>query len=286
MDFLKINNDIYSSYAEKMNSYRGNPSKNNNLPAVTTKIPEIKDTFIRGKASEDGKFSSFEFGKNVVKGVGLFAVDIVKNVFKHPLLSLGSIAVFGALASAPLGLSFLAGIGIASVAVGGVLLGIKAANCAVNDKWDDLEKTGTQLGKLLPAGLISGFAAMKGISMLSKASDAGQKASLLQSVRKAVELDVNIAGSFIKNVVATTFNGVKSVVKNPTTFFKKEVWKEAWAFKKNIKTDYQEIVKGLNKNLFSAKEKNFLHKDAKVFDWTYKNFKETLPITVKELGDT
>lgn len=280
MAISEINSkSVFSSYEAQLDSYKGK-----SLPAVQkTKIPEIKDTFGKMDETKDGKFSYFQFGKNVVKGAGKFFLDIGKTILKHPIMSLVGVGFFGAMAASPLGLAFLAGMGMTVVLFEGTLLGINMAKLAAKGKWDELEKSGEKLGKLIPAGVMSGMGAIKSIKMMSGAQKAG---NFLSCTRKAVELDAKLSWIFIKNAGKTTFNGVVSMIKNPKKSFTKEFLKKTWNFKDNIKTDYKATVKNLDENIFSKQEIKYLQKDAKLFSLNPKNFKDNLPYALKELGDT
>lgn len=150
--------------------------------------------------TSDGKFSILEYGKNIGKGVLKFIPDTIMGIVKNPLVSLPMLALGVAMASTPVGLTILAGTGILAVAIGGVFLGVKSASLAAEGKWDDLEKTGEELGKFIPAAALSTVGAFQGVRWLERASNAGKASNLGTSMKKAVNLS-DFYSSFLKNIV-------------------------------------------------------------------------------------
>lgn len=273
------------------------------------KFSERPDSFHkRNNASNDGKFSFLEFGKNIIKGTGQFFVDIAKNIIKNPVSSLIFMGLGAAMASTALGLTVLSGAGIFSVLFGAAILGIQSANLINHGKWDDLEKKGKDLGKLIPAAIISTMSAVKGSKMLAETAAKMQNTTksetslpgLLSGMRKAISIDSNIGWSLIKNAVKAPFKAVKSLVKNPIEFFKKNNLKNLHKFfTEGVQKDYGNVMKGLDKKLFSENEINYLNTlfdkgnpgMSGIFDLKFSGLRNTMkakeitPIVLKQAGN-
>ncbi len=202
MESLEINKNIYGVNPNYPVFGRFTGYRHTN-PAVKT--PEIKDTFERTNPSNDGKFSFKEFGKNVAKGVGKFFTDIYDNIVKNPLITIPAIAVAGAMAATPVGLAFLAGGGIFASIFSAAFIGIKATSNISDKKWDNLEKQGKDLGKLIPGAILSGVAAVKSIRMIEKAGGITKNFSGIgRSIGKAGEINAFIMSIF-KNIAKAPF---------------------------------------------------------------------------------
>ncbi|OGI04824.1 MAG: hypothetical protein A2Y25_04360 [Candidatus Melainabacteria bacterium GWF2_37_15] len=244
-----INSNIYSVKPADSVQFGGFTATRPGFSA--TKIPEIKDTFNkRNNAANDGKFSFLEFGKNVVKGTGQFFTDIYKSIVENPFISVPLMIVGAAMASTPLGFAVLTGAGIAGSIFGFGLLGIKAACLISGKKWDDLEKEGNNLGKIITGSALSALGAVKAVRSIENISKAGKTSTVAQSLRKAFTYD-GLSWNFMKNGFMAPFRRFK--------------------FTAPMKKDYGKFVDSLaNKPLFTTKEAEFLNlKDTKLFDWKF-----------------
>lgn len=199
--------------------------------AVTTPVDLSgpKDSFEKKKidANNDGKFSFKEFGKNMVKGVGQFFVDIYKNVVENPLFSIPAILLIGAMASTPVGLAFVAGGGIFASAFAAFFAGVKTINNVIDKKWDDIEKQGIDYGKIIPGAILSVIASVKAIKQLDNSATLGQ------ALGKAADIN-----TFLIHIA-------KNIVKSPYRLIQKMRGKHTGDLLLGaIKTDWTKFVNG------------------------------------------
>ncbi len=295
------------------------------------KIPEIKDTVVYQKsgfgqkqgekvreAEIDGKFSFLEFGKNIVKGAGQFFYDIYENVVNKPIISLGMLVLGAAVASTPLGLTLLAGAGLMMSLVGAIFIGGFSAYYAASKEWDKLEEQGKEIGKLIPATIISAIGAVKASKMLSQATtgSAATTEKLSTSMKKTMNYFNQSSWEVIKNAVLTPYRMAKLIWANPRQFFTKDIKQTHKLFTggisekhistnygnkgylkfRNLKNDYERSVNlNINPKLFTSKEKDYMltvlnRKDpdrAKFIDWKFRGLLDasSLPTIIKQAGE-
>ncbi len=247
---------------------------NSNPDYSKVKIPEIQDDFQKKKktAKNDGKFSFLEFGKNIVKGTGQFFVDIFKNIVENPLLSLGVLAVAGAMASTPIGLMILSGCGLMAALFGTAIVAFKSGQHIAGGKWDKLEKEGIEVGKIIMTALTSAFGAIKASKMLTAAASetaATKKAFSISGLWEGIKKRCTRAKpDTAVNNKAFSMSGLWEGIKNLPANAKKGLiddWKHLWpALKKTFKIDADltgSLMWRLLKVPFKAVRKPFLSKD-------------------------
>jgi len=273
VESLEVNKNIYGvnpSYPVfgRFTGYR------HTNPAVKT--PEIKDTFEKRNTSGDGKFSFLDFGKNIAKGVGEFFTDIYDNIVKNPLITIPSIAVAGAMAATPVGLAFLAGGGVFASIFGAAFLGFKAASNISGQKWDELEKQGKDLGKLIPGALLSGVAAVKSIRQIEKLGGIKEGfSSIGKSIQKAGEINAFVI-SIMKNIFKSPVRLFNSKMKEADGGILLGALKKDWGNFVSGSAKKSFLNPGLNTKTFSEGERaalqNILTKPVSregVMDFTY-----------------
>ena len=242
MSSTDINNNIYSIKPADSVHFGGFTATRPGFSA--TKIPEINDTFTKkNNTAKDGRFSFLEFGKNVVKGTGQFFTDIYKNIVKDPYISIPLLVLGAAIASTPVGLAVLAGGGVIASAFSLVFMGIKSGSLIVDKKWDELEKQGTDLGKLIPGTIMRAVGSIKGIKDIQKLAGLTEKASIGKSIAKAADLN-NFVVTVMKNIVTSPVKAFNKFVRG------KEV---DGVLIKAIKNDWTKFVNGENKGNFFKK---------------------------------
>ncbi len=304
MDFLDINNQINATkHTDSIFGHQKPDGARTNY--AEPKIPEIKDSFEKKKTAEnDGKFSFLEFGKNIVKGAGQFFVDIYKNIVENPIISLGILALGAAVASTPLGFALLAGGGLMFSLGSVIFIGCRSAYFAADDKWDKLEKEGKEIGKLIPATIISAIGAVKASKMLSQATtgSAATSEKLSVSLKKSMNYFNQASASVLKNVVLFPYRIGKSIINDPKKFFNEDIKHIHKFFTGGINKDYSNLgkdyvnaVRNLNGNLFSAAEKQYMltvlsktNPDrARFFDWKCQGLLDinSIPTIIKQAGD-
>ncbi len=243
MDSLELNKNIYGINPH----YPVFGSFTNNRPVTSpVKTPEIRDSFTKTKAdpTSDGRFSFLEFGKNMVKGFGQFFTDIYKVIVENPLFALPAIALVGAMAFTPVGLAFLAGGGVFAALFGTLFVGVKAAINIANGEWDELEKQGKDVGKIIPGAILSTIGAVSAVKQLQTLAGVSGKVGTGKSVLKAGDIN-----AFFITMLKDTF-------KAPFRLFKKYVRGKEYkngVFLGAMKADWKTFTNGPLK----SKEGNF-----------------------------
>jgi len=266
LDFSKLNSDIESIFNPHISGNTYNVTKPDFNAGI--KIPEINDSFSKKKAEKktsanDGEFSLLELGKNIVKGTGQFFVDIYKNIINHPILSLGILAVAAAVASTPIGLMALGGAGILTTLFMTGMTAYKSGKLTKQGKWDELEKEGIQIGKLIPALIISTMSAMRGAKLLTKAAHkmsatraaTALKASMKPNLNQIISLNTN-------GTRAITASAIKAANARNAASFGTQIWtnlKKAFCVDNNLTGRLWRVIK----IPFRAIKKPFLSKESR-----------------------
>ncbi|MDD3151216.1 MAG: hypothetical protein PHV68_10350, partial [Candidatus Gastranaerophilales bacterium] len=88
--------------------------------------------------SNDGKFSLLEFGKNLIKGVGQGAVNMVKGIVEHPIKS--ALVIGGAIALTAVtggaALPFIAAAGLFTAGISAIPNVANTVGCVAAKDWD------------------------------------------------------------------------------------------------------------------------------------------------------
>lgn len=238
MEAIDRNNSIFNvnSGRAEFDGFKGKQTRPERI-----KIPETADSFTRKTEEKqgNGKFSFLRFGKNVVKGTGLFFVDIYNSIVKNPLISIPLIAVGAAVASTPIGLAILAGCGVWGAAIGTIIVGAKMGWNAYKKRWNEVENQGIELGKVISGGALSTIGAVKAVRQLEKAAEVTSHSSVGRSVLKAGDLSMY------------TVNMMKNVVMAPIRAFNRNIRKHnVDTFMGTMKTDWGKFVNGENTRTF------------------------------------
>ena len=276
MTVSNLNNNIFDVNSNKKEFTSNNINKSNYT--FGSKIPQTKDVFVKKISPDsDNKFSFLEFSKNIAKGAGQFFVDIAKNIVENPLISIPILILGAAAASTPLGLMILSGAGLWAGIFGLGFLGVKSANLITDKKWDELEEKGKDLGKLIPATVISALGALRGAKILEKASKAQNTSlSLSASAKKSLKINADLSWIAIKNIV-----------KIPYKVFKSKSLKPSEIFFEPLKKDYHTAISKLKPSSFTQGEKIYLHKQDglnKLFDWKFSDLKGSILTVLKQIA--
>lgn len=263
------------------------------------KIPEIKDSFKKEiTAKNDGKFSFWEFGKNIIKGTGQFFADIYKNVIEHPVISAGFIAAGAAAASTPLGLMLLSAGGLLAATFGAAFVAVKSAGLINDGKWDKLEKQGEEFGKLIPATIISVLGVLRSSKMLadtsakwaqltssvSKSAKSATSAEISATkfwpaIKKAIRAD-DLAASLVYRIIKVPFRAIKKPFLSKENRANYKIFTLKNNAGKSIYETFSEKLK--TSKFFTDTEKKYLasYMDksdpnrARIFDWTFKGLRD------------